>query len=51
MDNSFTEIKTPFGFDCMRLLINDSKIDMDQFKEMVDYYLNNGFNYFETAHS
>lgn len=51
MDNSFPEIKTPFGFGCMRLPMNASKIDMDQFEEMIDYYLNNGFNYFDTAHS
>jgi predicted aldo/keto reductase-like oxidoreductase len=28
-----------------------TEIDMDQFKKMVDYYLDNGFNYFDTARS
>lgn len=51
MDNSFPEISTFFGFGCMRLPMKGTEIDMDQFKKMVDYYLENGFNYFDTAHS
>lgn len=41
-----------FGFGCMRLPIldnDDSKIDMTQFKEMVDKFIANGFTYFDTA--
>ena len=49
MDNSFPEIRTFFGFGCMRLPMKGTEIDMDQFKEMVDYYLDNGFNYYDTA--
>ena len=51
MDNSFPEIRTFFGFGCMRLPMKGTEIDMDQFKEMVDFYLDNGFNYFDTARS
>jgi predicted aldo/keto reductase-like oxidoreductase len=50
MDNSFPEIKTFFGFGCMRLPMNGSEVDIEQFKEMTDYFLENGFNYFDTAH-
>ena len=50
MDNSFPEIKTFFGFGCMRLPMKGSEVDIEQFKEMTDYFLDNGFNYFDTAH-
>lgn len=50
MDNSFPEIHNCFGFGCMRLPMKDGKVDMDEFKAMVDYYLDHGFNYFDTAH-
>ena len=50
MDNSFPEINSNFGFGCMRLPMNDDKVDMKEFKAMVDYFLDNGFNYFDTAH-
>lgn len=50
MDKSFPEIKTFFGFGCMRLPMIGSEVDIEQFKEMVDYYIDNGFNYFDTAH-
>lgn len=50
MDNSFPEIKTFFGFGCMRLPMIGQEVDIEQFKEMVDYFIDNGFNYFDTAH-
>ncbi len=50
MDNSFQEIKTFFGFGCMRLPMIDKEVDIEQFKDMVDYFIDNGFNYFDTAH-
>lgn len=50
MDKSFSEIKTFFGFGCMRLPMIGSEVDIEQFKEMVDYFIDNGFNYFDTAH-
>ena len=50
MDNTFTEIKKNFGFGCMRLPMIDGEVDMEQFKQMVDLFLEEGFNYFDTAH-
>lgn len=50
MDNSFSQIKTFFGFGCMRLPMIGSEVDIEQFKEMTDYFIDNGFNYFDTAH-
>lgn len=50
MDKSFPKIKTFFGFGCMRLPMIGSEVDIEQFKEMVDYFIDNGFNYFDTAH-
>lgn len=50
MDNTFTEIKKNFGFGCMRLPMVDGEVDMEQFKKMVDLFLEEGFNYFDTAH-
>lgn len=50
MDNSFPEVKKYFGFGCMRLPMKGEEVDIDQFKQMVDLFLENGFNYFDTAH-
>ncbi|WP_026498655.1 aldo/keto reductase [Butyrivibrio sp. WCD2001] len=50
MDNSFPEIKTFFGFGCMRLPMKGAEVDIEQFKDMADYFINSGFNYFDTAH-
>jgi predicted aldo/keto reductase-like oxidoreductase len=38
------------GFGCMRLPMNGSKVDYEEFNKMIDYYIENGFNYFDTAH-
>lgn len=42
------------GFGCMRLPLadknDDSAVDLQQVKEMVDSYLEEGFNYFDTAY-
>ncbi len=38
------------GFGAMRLPTNDNEIDMEQFKTMVDYAIDNGVNYFDTAY-
>lgn len=43
-------IKKNFGFGCMRLPMKDSDIDVSEMCRMVDYFLANGFNYFDTAH-
>lgn len=44
------EVKKNFGFGCMRLPMNGEDVDIAQMNEMVDTYLDNGFNYFDTAH-
>ncbi|MGM9605728.1 MAG: aldo/keto reductase, partial [Faecousia sp.] len=46
----FPEIHRNFGFGCMRLPLVGEAVDLQQAKEMVDYFLENGFNYFDTAH-
>ncbi|MGN0242007.1 MAG: aldo/keto reductase [Candidatus Weimeria sp.] len=50
MDLSFPEVKKYLGFGCMRLPMKGDAVDLPQFKEMVDLFLENGFNYFDTAH-
>ena len=51
--NDFDGLKlSGLGFGCMRLPVvdgDDSKPDMDAFREMVDYAMANGINYFDTA--
>ena len=44
------KIKKNFGFGCMRLPMNGSEVDIEQTKKMVDLFLEEGFNYFDTAH-
>lgn len=46
----FPEIKGRFAFGCMRLPMKGEDVDIEQFKQMVDIYLDAGFNYFDTAH-
>lgn len=46
----FEEVKKNFGFGCMRLPQKDDKIDYEEMCKMVDYFLESGFNYFDTAH-
>ena len=38
------------GFGCMRLPMKGSEVDYDEFNKMIDYYIEHGFNYFDTAH-
>ena len=38
------------GFGCMRLPMKDGRVDYDEFNKMIDYAMENGFNYFDTAH-
>lgn len=42
--------KKHFVFGYMRLPMNGDEVDIEQTKQMVDYFLENGFNYFDTAH-
>lgn len=44
------KIKKNFGFGCMRLPMKDGEVDIAQTCQMVDAFLENGFNYFDTAH-
>lgn len=50
MDHSFPEMKGYFGFGCMRLPMQGDAVDLAQFRDMVDLFLESGFNYFDTAH-
>ena len=43
-------IKKNFGFGAMRLPMNGSEVDLAQTRQMVDTFLAEGFNYFDTAH-
>ena len=44
------KIKKNFGFGCMRLPMIGKDVDLPQTCRMVDSFLENGFNYFDTAH-
>lgn len=50
MSNSFDSIQKNFGFGFMRLPMMGEDVDIPQTIEMVDYFMANGFNYFDTAH-
>ena len=47
---AFKDIKKNFGFGMMRLPMKDNQVDIEQTNAMVNYFLDNGFNYFDTAH-
>ena len=47
----FPEIHGKLGFGCMRLPMNGDKVDLQQFGAMVDRFLEQGFNYFDTAYT
>ena len=46
----FPEVKKNFGFGCMRFPMVNDQVDIELTKQMVDYFLAAGFNYFDTAH-
>lgn len=50
MEKTFPEFKKNFGFGMMRLPMLNGKVDTEQVKKMVDAFIENGFNYFDTAH-
>lgn len=50
MDTAFAEIEKRFGFGFMRLPMAGEEVDIRQTMQMVDLFLENGFNYFDTAH-
>ena len=49
MNVKFPEVKKNFGFGCMRLPMIGDRVDTVEFSKMVDTFLENGFNYFDTA--
>lgn len=50
MINPFENIKKNFGFGCMRLPMKGEAVDDHEMCRMVDTFLEDGFNYFDTAH-
>ena len=44
------KIKKNFGFGFMRLPMQDGEVDLVKATQMVDAFLDAGFNYFDTAH-
>ena len=46
----FEKINKKLGLGCMRLPLKDKAIDHTTFSAMVDAFIENGFNYFDTAH-
>ena len=50
MMQTFENVRKKLGFGCMRLPIKDGAVDYAEFSKMVDAFLDNGFNYFDTAH-
>ena len=46
----FDGVKKNFGFGCMRLPMKDKEVDYEELNKMVDTFIDNGFNYFDTAH-
>ncbi len=44
------KIKKNFGFGCMRLPMKNEEVDKEEMCKMVDTFLEQGFNYFDTAH-
>ncbi|MGN1094006.1 MAG: aldo/keto reductase [Candidatus Neoclostridium sp.] len=46
----FEKAKRNFGFGCMRLPMDGENVDLKETARMVDAFIENGFNYFDTAH-
>ncbi len=46
----FENVHKNFGFGCMRLPMNGDEVNYKEFNEMIDTFIKNGFNYFDTAH-
>ena len=50
MNPFYPEINKKFGFGCMRLPMENGEVNIQETNRMVDTFLANGFNYFDTAH-
>lgn len=46
----FENVHKNFGFGCMRLPMNGEEVNYPEFIKMIDTFIDNGFNYFDTAH-
>ena len=46
----FDNIKGNFGFGCMRFPMKGKEVDYEETTKMIDTFMQNGFNYFDTAH-
>ncbi len=46
----FDNVRKNFGFGCMRLPMQGGEVDYAEFNKMIDAFIENGFNYFDTAH-
>ena len=44
------KVKKKLAFGCMRLPMKDGRVDEPQFCKMIDRFIEEGFNYFDTAH-
>ena len=52
MGKVFPELKGIMGFGTLRLpLIEEGVVDIEETNRMVDHFLANGFNYFDTSHN
>jgi len=51
MKHNFNKISKNFGFGCLRLPMLGDEVDLEHFSQMVDLFMQNGFNYFDTAHT
>lgn len=50
MYECFENVKGNFGFGCMRLPMIGEEVDLEQVSQMIDSFMEKGFNYFDTAH-
>lgn len=46
----FEKVKKNFGFGCMRLPMIGEEVEHKEFCQMIDTFMDRGFNYFDTAH-
>lgn len=46
----FENVHKNLGFGCMRLPMQGDEVDYAEFNKMIDTFIDNGFNYFDTAH-
>lgn len=46
----FENVHKNLGFGCMRLPMKGNEVVYSEFNKMIDAFLGNGFNYFDTAH-